>query len=230
MKQKLTELWGKLQKFKIMAGDLSTPPSTTDGIVSLFGLPWRSLCGCCCLVHLSAIPWTVAHQAPLSVRFSRQEYWSGLPFPSPGDLPDPGTEPWLLYHQATWETQISVGLLTTQIHFSHFWRPEVRSGRTLGKALLCVADGGLFIVFAHGREYSPNKHALHLLVTNPIIGAPPTWPRRPPKPLPWVPAPQGKDIHRWISEAHKHSVHRKQIGKLDCHILWRLRSYNCVLI
>ena len=37
-------------------------------------------------------PWTVARQAPLSMGFSRQEYWSGLPFP-PGDLPDPGIEP-----------------------------------------------------------------------------------------------------------------------------------------
>ena len=37
--------------------------------------------------------WTVVHQAPLSMEFSRQEYWSGLPFPSPGDLPDPGNEP-----------------------------------------------------------------------------------------------------------------------------------------
>ena len=37
--------------------------------------------------------WTVAHQAPPSMGFSRQEYWSGLPFPSPGDLPDPGMEP-----------------------------------------------------------------------------------------------------------------------------------------
>ena len=36
--------------------------------------------------------WTVAHQAPLSIEFSRQEYWSGLPFPSSGDLPDPGIE------------------------------------------------------------------------------------------------------------------------------------------
>ena len=42
---------------------------------------------------LSATPWTVAHQAPPSMEFSRQEYWSGLPFPSPGDLPDPGIEP-----------------------------------------------------------------------------------------------------------------------------------------
>ena len=37
-------------------------------------------------------PWTVARQAPLSMGFSRQEYWSGLPFPSPADLPDPGIE------------------------------------------------------------------------------------------------------------------------------------------
>ena len=38
-------------------------------------------------------PWTVAHQAPLSMGFSRPPYWSELPFPSPGDLPDPGIEP-----------------------------------------------------------------------------------------------------------------------------------------
>ena len=41
-------------------------------------------------VQRFATPWTVAYQVPLSVGFSRQEYWSGLPFPSPGDLPDPG--------------------------------------------------------------------------------------------------------------------------------------------
>ena len=44
-------------------------------------------------VQLFAIPWTVANQAPPSMEFSRQEYWSELPFPSPGDLPDPGIEP-----------------------------------------------------------------------------------------------------------------------------------------
>ena len=44
-------------------------------------------------VGLSATPGTVARQAPLSLGFSRQEYWSGLPFSSPGDLPDPGIEP-----------------------------------------------------------------------------------------------------------------------------------------
>ena len=45
------------------------------------------------LVQLFATPWTVAHQAPLSMEFSRQDYWNGLPCPSPRDLPDPGTEP-----------------------------------------------------------------------------------------------------------------------------------------
>ena len=44
-------------------------------------------------VQLFATSWTVAHQAPPSVGLPRQEYWSGLPFSSPGDLPDPGTEP-----------------------------------------------------------------------------------------------------------------------------------------
>ena len=44
-------------------------------------------------VQLFATPWTVAYKAPPSMEFSRQEYWSGLPFPSPGDLPHPGIEP-----------------------------------------------------------------------------------------------------------------------------------------
>ena len=44
-------------------------------------------------VRLFATPWTVAYQVPPSIEFSRQEYWSGLPFPSPGDFPDPGIEP-----------------------------------------------------------------------------------------------------------------------------------------
>ena len=44
-------------------------------------------------VRLFATPWTVANQAPPSMGFSRQEYWNGLPFPSPGDLPHPGIQP-----------------------------------------------------------------------------------------------------------------------------------------
>ena len=59
------------------------------------------------LVRLSETPWSIAHQFPLSRGFSRQEYWSGLPCPPPGDLPDPGIElesyvsciaRWVLYH------------------------------------------------------------------------------------------------------------------------------------
>ena len=56
-------------------------------------------------VQLFVTPWTVARRAPLSMGFSRQEHWSGLPFPPPGHLPDPGIQPWgscfgrrVLYH------------------------------------------------------------------------------------------------------------------------------------
>ena len=45
-------------------------------------------------VRLFVTPWTVAYRVPLSMGFSKQEYCSGVPFPSPGDLPDPGIEPW----------------------------------------------------------------------------------------------------------------------------------------
>ena len=54
--------------------------------------PRNSACACS-VMSGSVTPWTVARQAPLSLGFSRQEYWSGLPFPSPGDLPDPGIKP-----------------------------------------------------------------------------------------------------------------------------------------
>ena len=63
--------------------------------------PSRVVCHCYCAYVLSrfshvplfATVWTVARQAPLSMGYFRQEYWSGLPFPSPGDLPNPGIEP-----------------------------------------------------------------------------------------------------------------------------------------
>ena len=51
-------------------------------------------------VHLFVTPWTITYQVPLSMGFSKQEYWSGLPFPSPGDLPNPGIEPRSLSLQA----------------------------------------------------------------------------------------------------------------------------------
>ena len=75
----------------------------------------------CCLVTESCPtlwpPWTVAWEAPLSVEFSRLDYWSGLPFPSPGDLPGPGLNlcllpcRWIPHHWATWETWDWVDIL-----------------------------------------------------------------------------------------------------------------------
>ena len=73
-----------------------------------------------------ATPWTVAHQAPLSMGFSRQEYWSGLPFPPPGDLPIPGIEPasptsqadsLLLSHQ-TWSYILVAALKISRLSHS----------------------------------------------------------------------------------------------------------------
>ena len=66
-------------------------------------------------VWLFASTWTVAHQAPLCVGFSRQEYWSGLPFPPLGVLPDPGIEPCLLHWQV-----YSLPLSHLGSSFSHF--------------------------------------------------------------------------------------------------------------
>ena len=76
-------------------------------------------------VQLFATPWTVAYQAPQSMEFSRQEYWSGSPFPSPGDLPNPGIEPRSSALQA--DALLSEGRkamtknvqTTTQLHSSH---------------------------------------------------------------------------------------------------------------
>ena len=61
--------------------------------VLLSSIQWSEEVKSLSCVRLFVTPWTVACQAPLSMGFSRQEYWSGLPFPSPGDLPSPGIEP-----------------------------------------------------------------------------------------------------------------------------------------
>ena len=64
---------------------------------------------CVCCIWLFASPWTVACQSPLSMEFSRQEFWNGLPFPSLGDLPHPGIEPVSLSSPA-----LAGGLFTTE--------------------------------------------------------------------------------------------------------------------
>ena len=77
--------WGRMDTCICVAELLCCPPETITWLIG-YG---------CMLSHFSpvwlfATLWTVTHQAPLSMGFSRQEYWSGLPCPSPGDLPDPG--------------------------------------------------------------------------------------------------------------------------------------------
>ena len=67
-------------------------------------------------VQLFLTPWTVALQAPLSMRFSRQEYWSGLPCPLPGDLPDPGIQP---------TSPAAAALLVNSLLLSHLGSPQV---------------------------------------------------------------------------------------------------------
>ena len=71
------------------------------------------MCCCCCLVAKScltlSVTQTVACQAPLSMGFPRQEYWSGLPFPSSGNLPDPGIEP-----MSTASPALAGGFFTTE--------------------------------------------------------------------------------------------------------------------
>ena len=72
-------------------------------------------------VQLCVTPWTVAHQAPLSMGFSKQKYWSGLPCPSPGDLPDSGIEPTSLSSPA-----LAGGFFTT----STPWNPKTLISKT----------------------------------------------------------------------------------------------------
>ena len=68
---------------------LSAPKLSHQGVLQLVVVVVWSLSH----INSFATPWTIAHQAPLSIGFPRQEYWGGLPFPSSGNLPDPGIEP-----------------------------------------------------------------------------------------------------------------------------------------
>ena len=96
--------------------DLQIQSNPNQNPIKLF-CGYACVCVCVCAmlscVRLFGTTWTIACQAPLSMEFSRQEQWSGLPFPTPGDLPNPGSEPMpfvspvlaggILSHWATWE-------------------------------------------------------------------------------------------------------------------------------
>ena len=98
-------------------------------------------------IWLCVTPWTVARQASLSIGFSRQEYWSGLPFSSPGDLLDPGTEPASLVSpalaggffttSATWEAQFP---LQREAQQSITFFPEWKTIPQLKALVLCCAQ------------------------------------------------------------------------------------------
>ena len=99
-------------------------------------------------VRLFATPWTVAYQAPPSMEFSRQEYWSGLLFPSPGDLPNPGIEPGSFTFQAdalTSEQRLDVEslVLATKLpnYFSSQFSSVAQSCPTLCDPMNCSTPG-----------------------------------------------------------------------------------------
>ena len=114
-------------------------------------LSWHVMSCVCMISHiwLFTTPWTVAHQAPLSVEFSREEYWSKLPFPSAGDLPDPGIEPtslespvFLFSHYArwwVWDTERISSLL--KIHSSWQRRHWNNDNQTSEPVLLNTHQG-----------------------------------------------------------------------------------------
>ena len=90
--------------------------------------------------------WTVAHQAPLSIGFSRQEHWSGLPFPSPEDLPNPGIKPT--------SPSLQVDSLPLNLQGSPLERLELineqHTNGTPGTVIIILLDGGLlFSFYAH---------------------------------------------------------------------------------
>ena len=100
-----------------------------EGLLSSLAIGWRPASAACHVaaelcalshVQLSAAPWTTGHPAPLSMQFSRQEYWSGLPFPSPGDLTNPRIKPASLVSPAL------VGVFFTTVPLCATWTYQSR--------------------------------------------------------------------------------------------------------
>ena len=109
----------------------------------------------------SATPWTVAHQAPLSMGFSRLEYWSGLPFPSPGDLPNPGMEPRSPALQADFFTVWSTTIRNIE---NELWIMQNISSTGICVISFCFLDIGLrdilnfvLLIFFSVRKSRRNK-------------------------------------------------------------------------
>ena len=120
-------------------------------------------------VRLFATPWTVAYQAPPSVGFSRQEYWSGLPFPSPGDLPNPGIEPRSPALQADALPSKPPGTLKVKQFESKETNLQIQLSCIYPESF-CIESLGLSL-FYHAEEkeavssYSPQHSMSHLPVS-----------------------------------------------------------------
>ena len=128
--------------FQLLRGISSLPQPLSCSVVSyniIFLFQKKILLTCewvksLSRVRLFATLWTGAHQAPQSIGFSRQEYWSRLPFPSPGDLPDPGIKPRSPTLQADTLTSEPWGWFTIVMFYNflkislHWWFPWWSSG------------------------------------------------------------------------------------------------------
>ena len=144
--------------------DLSLPGSPVPGILQARTLEWVAISfsnawkwkvkvKTFSRVRFSETPWTAAYQVPPSMGFSRREYWSGLPLPSPGDLPNPGIEPtsptWqgILYHWVTWEAHIftvifsktAQVLVLVELWNIHWW--EVQARLLSIRSPVCIIPG-----------------------------------------------------------------------------------------
>ena len=108
-------------------------------------------------------PWTVARQAPLSMEFSRLEYWSGSPFPSPGDLPNPGIEPRSPALQADSLPTVAREALkkheTKQIFKISVHKPSFIAGRNIKWFSFCGSNQEVFIKITMKCHYIPPRMA-----------------------------------------------------------------------
>ena len=134
-------------------------------------------------VRLFVTPWTVAHQAPLSMGFSRQEYWSGLPFPSPGDLPNPGIEPRSLALQANTLTSEPPGRVTCPKTSAVWgWEPlfynVLRGSRGSFPVLWLVPLERLFGILCLGLGWPDPPPSPALQGTNALLAHGPGWDQR----------------------------------------------------
>ena len=126
--------------------DCSPPDSCVHGILQARILEWVAISFSdawkwrLSRVRLLAIPWTAAYQAPLSMGFSRQGYWSGCPFPSPGDLPNPGIEP--------------VSLMSPALAGDFF------TSSTTWEALICHGEKKIMTIYVNTNLKKINEHIL----------------------------------------------------------------------